>query len=180
VEELEKQAQLSMGVLITAAFVLLGFTMSLEELVKPGVTPEPIALFGVKLPTMYAPLLLLLVMAASLVYLASTCSAMTRCLRSGAPRGKAGSWVFFHPGREAVVLGLTWVCAAPVLDLVVLTRSITLLGWERFQTARDMGGAILLELALFLGLVVVASWASMRALAARAMFLSEASSGSPA
>jgi hypothetical protein len=137
VEELEKQAHLSMGVLLTAAFVLLGFTLALEELVKPGVKPEPIAIFGGKLPTRYAPLLLL--MAVSLIYLASICSAMTRCMGSGAPRGNAGAWLFFHPGREAVVLGLTLVCAAPVLHLLVLTRFITLLGWEQFQTARDVG-----------------------------------------
>jgi hypothetical protein len=168
-----------MGVLMTAAFVLLGFTLALEELVKPGAKPEPIAIFGVKLPTLYAPLLLLL-MAAALTYLASTCSAMTRCLGSGAPRGNAGAWLFFHPGREAVVLGLTLVCAAPVLHLLVLARFIALLGWEQFQTARAVGVAVLKEFALFLGLVVLATWTSRRALAARAMFLSGPASGSSA
>ena len=179
-EELEKQAQRSMSVLITAAFVLLGFALSLEELAAKDGKLEPVTIFGVKLPSAYTPLLLLLVMAAALLYLASTCSAMIHSMKSGEPRGKAGAWLFFHPGRQALVLGFVWVFAAPALHLLVLARFIALFGRDLFETAGDIVVMAVLEPAIFVGLVVLARWTYKCARSAREIFLSLPPSGSRA
>lgn len=146
------------------------FTSKVLDYTQEADIDTQVQFFGTKLPSRSTPLVLLLCMAVTLAYLASTCNALREKLRGSPSVEKIGSWLFFHPWRGAPILAGLWLFSAPTIHVItfaIIQSKFRGLPWDVYLT----------ELLLFVTLTTLSGWCFHQAMVTRKKYLSLCTAG---